>query len=132
MHDNSYQDLMTRSLTELLEPGETLQHPIYGALLEKKRLHRFGYFGLTDRFLLVALLLPGAKQIAWTSRVPLDLASVRVRRCLFPGQRILYLSFHEGNPGRIRVSSHVVGIPRQKENLDGFLVALTEIAERSC
>lgn len=126
MHDNSYQDLMTCSLTGLLEPGEPLMYPIYGTLLEKKGRHWFGFFGLTECFLLITLLQGDSKEIAWTSRVPLDLASVRVRRCLFPGQRILSLSFREGNPCRIRVSSRVIGIPSQKENLDGFLAFLSK------
>ncbi len=132
MYYNSYQDLMLRSLTELLEPGETLRYPIYGTLLEKMGKHWFGFFGLTEHFLLITLLQGDSKEIAWSSRVPLDLASVRVRRCLFPGQQILSLSFREGKPCRIRVSSRVVGIPQQEKNLDGFLASLVKIAVRSC
>lgn len=132
MNDNSYQDLMIRSLTELLEPGETLQYPIYGTLLEKKGKHWFGFFGLTERFLLITLLQGDSKEIAWSSRVTLDLASVAVKHCLFPGQRMLTLQFREGESCRIRVSSRVVGIPQQEKNLNGFLASLVKIAVRSC
>ena len=44
----TYQELMMKSLTDLLEEGETLQYPIYATLMQKNK-HWFGYFRLTEQ-----------------------------------------------------------------------------------
>lgn len=44
----SFQELMIKSLIDLLEEGETLQYPIYAATIQKNK-HWFGYFGLTEQ-----------------------------------------------------------------------------------
>lgn len=44
---------MIQSLTDMLEDGETLIHPIYGVLVQGENQY-YGYFGFTDKFLLIA------------------------------------------------------------------------------
>ena len=44
--------MMTQTLTSLLEAGETIQHPIYGSLMQGKHFW-YGYFCLTDTHLLI-------------------------------------------------------------------------------
>lgn len=120
-----HSQLMLQSLSELLEPGEILKYPVYGVLLQK-RAQWFGFFGLTETHLLVALLLGSSKQIAWTSRVPLEIKEVTRKKCLFPKQFILHIKFHRGNPCKLRFSEKVVGIESQQENLNAFVAFLQE------
>lgn len=51
----TYKDLMIKSLTDLLEDGETLMHPIYG-ILNQGNIQFYGYFGFTQTHLLIALV----------------------------------------------------------------------------
>ena len=57
----TYQKLMMQSLSDLLENEEDLKFPIYGTLQQKNR-HWFGFWGLTDNYLL-SVLLVSRKQI---------------------------------------------------------------------
>ena len=57
---------MIPALSALLEPGETLQAPVYGGILHRRSC-TYGYFGLTDQALLVALLQGSTKAIAGNS-----------------------------------------------------------------
>ena len=73
----TYSELMMKSLFDLLEDGEKLLYPIYGTLKQKKNNY-FGYFGLTENHLLIALLQGSSKKINWTTRIPLDLKKVNL------------------------------------------------------
>ena len=116
----TFQELMMKSLVDLLEDGEKLQYPIYATLMQKSK-HWFGYFGLTDKYLLVALLEGSSQIISWTSRIPLDLKTVNIKKSLIPAQYKIKMEFNEGNPCNIRVSKKVVGFDTQEENVDGFI-----------
>ena len=122
-----YNKFMHQALSALLEEGEALQYPLYGTLLEKRR-HWFGFFGLTQTHLLIALLDWEAQHIAWTSRVPLEIKEVTRRKCIFPGQCIVNIQFHRGNPCKIRFSEKVQRIERQHTNLTAFVAFLQEAA----
>lgn len=116
----TYNELMVESLSSLLEDGEKLLYPIYGTLKEKKN-NCFGYFGLTENYLLIALLQGSSKMIDWTTRVPLDLKKVIVKKCLFPQQYNICIEFNEGENACLRVSKKVYGIESQENNLKGFI-----------
>ena len=120
----TYKELMFSSLSQLLETGEVLRYPLYGTLIQKGGRF-FGYFGLTDTHLLIALL-NGSKN--WVSRIPLDIKDVKVKKSLFPLQRIVKINFNTGNPCIIRFSSKVYGIDTQKENLEHFINEISEIS----
>lgn len=123
----TYSQLMLQSLSDLLEDGETLKHPVYGTLLQK-HTHWFGFWGLTDKHLLIALLKGSSKKISWSSRIPLEIKEVTRRKSIFPRQFILNIKFHRGNPCKIRFSEKVYGIESQQANLNAFVAFLQEAA----
>lgn len=122
----NYQELMMKSLTDLLEEGEILQYPIYATLMQKGK-HWFGYFGVTDEYLLIALLEGSSQTISWTSRIPLDIKAVNVKKSLIPAQYKVKIEFNEGDPCNIRVSKKVVGFDTQEENVTGFITYLEKL-----
>lgn len=109
---------MIQALTDLLENGETLMHPIYGVLVQGERRY-YGYFGLTKDFLLIALI--SGNVVTYTSRVPLDLKSVKIKKKFFFHEHVIDISFNEGAPGRIIAFPKVFNIDSQKENLSNFI-----------
>ena len=116
----TYNELMIQSLSDLLEGDEILKFPIYGTLLQKNA-HWFGFFGLTDTHLLVALLKGSSKKIEWTSRVPLDVKAVKIKKSLLPFQYKVKIEFHEGLPCHLQASKKSFGIKSQEENILGFI-----------
>ena len=116
----NFQELMIQSLSELLENGETLKYPIYGTLHQKNK-HWFGFWGLTDNYLLSVLLVRNSKKIGWTSRIPLEIKAVRVKKSLIPFQYKIHIEFQEGSPCDFRVSRKVVGFDQQEANLSNFI-----------
>ena len=104
---------------------EALRYPIYGTLLQKRKSF-FGFFGLTEEELLIALLQDNQREIQWTSRIPLDLKNVVIKKSMIPLQYVIYLEFNEGAPCKIRVSKKVYGIPGQEENVTAFMAELAE------
>lgn len=111
---------MTQALTDMLENGETLMHPIYGVLLQGADQY-YGYFGFTEKFLLVALLSPFGQTVTDMIRVPLDIRSVKITEKSFLNQRQIDINFNEGSPCRILVSPKVLGIDSQKDNFPQFI-----------
>ena len=126
----TYQELMMQSLSDLLENEEDLKFPIYGTLQQKNR-HWFGFWGLTDNYLLSVLLVGSSKKIGWISRIPLDIKSVQVKKALIPFQYKIHIEFKEGSPCDLRVSKKVVGIGRQEANLSGFIKYIQESSSPS-
>ena len=66
---------MIYALSDMLQNGEKLMHPIYGLLVQGGRQY-YGYFGFTEKFLLIALI--SGKTVTDTIRVPLDINSVKI------------------------------------------------------
>ena len=116
----TYQELMMQSLSDLLENEEDLKFPIYGMLQQKNR-HWFGFWGLTDNYLLSVLLVGSSKKIGWTSRIPLDIKSVQVKKTLIPFQHKIHIEFKEGSPCDLCVSRKVFSIKQQETNLFKFI-----------
>ena len=114
-------EMMIKSLSDMLEGNETLMYPLYGTLQMDDR-NIFGFFGLTHRYLLIAVLDYGFQTINSTRRIPLKLKEVKVKRTLIPSQRKIHIEFSKGgNPCVIRVSKKPQGFPNQAENLAGFI-----------
>ena len=113
------QEMMMQSLTDLLEGNEKLRCPVYGTLKLEGR-HCFGFFGLTDRYLLIALLDYSLGFVGWTRRIPLKLKAVKVKRTLIPFQRKVIIEFPKGKDCELRISKKVMGFPNQKENFAEF------------
>ncbi len=110
----TYQEYMIYSLSDLLEKNETLKYPIYGILKQKRRNLR-GFWGLTDNFLLNSLL------DGTSNRIPLDIKSVKVKKCLFPLQFKIRIDFVDGSSCELRVSKKVHGMTHQETNLSEFI-----------
>ena len=126
----TYQELMMQSLSDLLENEEDLKFPIYGTLQQKNR-RWFGFWGLTDNYLLSVLLVGSSKKIGWISRIPLDIKSVQVKKTLIPFQYKIHIEFKEGSPCDLRVSKKVFGIGQQEANLSGFIKYIQESSSPS-
>ena len=109
---------MIQALTDMLENGETLMHPIYGLLVQGGRQY-YGYFGFTEKVLLIALV--SGKTVTDTIRVPLDINAVKVKKNIFLNEHVIDISFNEGAPCRITAFPKVLAIDSQKENLPKFL-----------
>ena len=89
----TYKELMIEALTDLLEDDETLMHPIYG-LLNQGNTQYYGYFGFTEHYLLIALVSVTGKQITYTTRVPLDIKSIRVKQTAIFKQFVIDIAFN--------------------------------------
>lgn len=109
---------MIQALTDMLENGEILMHPIYGLLVQDGRQY-YGYFGFTEDFLLIALV--SGKTVTDTIRVPLDVNSVKIKKNIFLNEHVIDINFNEGAPCRITAFPKVLAIDSQKENLPRFL-----------
>ncbi len=126
----TYKELMFESLTGLLEENEELMYPIYG-LLNQGNTQYYGYFGFTDHYLLIALLSGIGKQITYTTRVPLDIKSIKVKQTAIFKQYVIDITFNEGAPCRITAAPKVLTVDTQKENLPSFLEHLYTIAPKT-
>lgn len=109
---------MIQALTDMLENGETLMHPIYGLLVQGGKQY-YGYFGFTEDFLLIALV--SSKTVIDTIRVPLDVNSVKIKKNIFLNEHVIDINFNEGAPCRISAFPKVLAIDSQKENFPRFL-----------
>lgn len=123
-------ELMLKSLSALLEDGEELKYPVYGRLEEDGNMF-FGYFGLTDTHLLVALVSSTGKQITYTARVPLDIRSVSVKVGALTKETKIDISFNDGAPCRIVLFPKVLLIDIQKDNYPRFIEILSSRAPKS-
>ena len=108
---------MIQALSDMLENGENLMHPIFGLLVQGGRQY-YGYFGFAENFLLIALV--SGKTVTDTIRVPLDVNSVKIKK-KFLNEHVIDISFNEGAPCRITAFPKVLAIDSQKENLSQFL-----------
>lgn len=118
---------MLQSLGAMLQPGETLMHPIYGILQEAGNQY-FGFFGLTEKFLLMAILSMDGTSVTHTIRVPLDVKSVKVKTTAVMRQKVIDITLNEGSPCRIIAAPKVLLIDSQKANLPRFLSYLEQCA----
>ena len=119
--------LMINSLTDMLEEGETLTHPIYGVLNTASAPY-YAFFGLTETHLLIALVT--GKKITFTKRIPLDIRSVNVKQT-FLGEYNIEINFKHGSPCKISAFKKVATIDVQKENLPLFLDLLSSKEDKT-
>ncbi len=108
----TYKELMMESLTKLLKKGESLLYPIYGILTEGTQQY-YAYLGFAGNDMLVALV-ESNKEISYTTRIPLDIKSVKMKQTKIFKQYIIDISFLEGSPFKITASPKVVTIDTQK------------------
>ena len=62
-----------------------------------------------------------SKIVNWTTRVPLDIKDVKVKKRLIPSQYKISIEFNEGAPCNMGASKKVYGIESQEVNLTEFI-----------
>lgn len=121
-------ELMFASLNALLQDGETLMYPIYG-VLDQGNAQSYGYFGFTKSHFLIVLLTPSGKQVRYTTRIPLNINSVSVKKTFGLLQHSIYIDFKNAMPYKILASEKVLGLDTQAENFPAFVRHLKNIAD---
>lgn len=117
----TFYEQMVPALSALLTDGERLQAPVYGSM-RRKRDYVFGYLGLTDDALLIALLEGSSKRLCGGRRVLLrDIRGVKVKKSLLPLLYHLRLELADGSAIQLRLSRKVLGFDTQQEHLSSFL-----------
>ncbi len=120
-----YQELMIDSLTSLLKNGEALTAPVYG-IIDRGNEQYFGYFAIVGDCLLVAKI--EGYTVTATSRIPLELSSMKMKRSLVMRQYIFDLRFADGQKIKLTLSPRVIMIPSQKENAPRFAEILNSVS----
>ena len=115
-----YKKLMMESLSSMLEEGETLRFPFYGSLV-KEKLAYFGFFGLTENVLLVALLGRGNEDISSYSRIPLDIKEAHIKKTLIPTGYKITIFTNDNTFCQIQAYKKVLNINCQAENVTAFV-----------
>ena len=128
-------EFMTSLLTELLEPGESLKFPFYGAIQKIGMQNHifYAYFGLTHNTMLITVVNNwNLSKGEWTTRVPLDIKSVVAKKSIFLNQLVIQIEFHEGNDVWIRAYKKVVfgDIGNQELHIEKFIEAISSHATK--
>ena len=113
-------EFMMHSLSELLEPGESLMYPVYGVINQGNQ-QLFGFLGLTDTHLLVAIMSASGKKIVQSNRISLEISSVKIKQTWIFRQYVLDIKFTNGMSCKFTFSPRVLMIDTQKDNLPLFL-----------
>jgi len=117
----NYKYMMMMALNALLEDVERLNYPIYATLMQDKK-PRFGFFGITKKVMLVAILDDSQRKIDWTKRIPLsDIKKVTSKKALIPGQQAVTMDFADGGSYKLRISKKLMNVDTQEKNAADFL-----------
>ena len=76
---------------------------------------------MTEHHLLIVLLGENGQAVQWSTRIPLEMRNVTVKKGLLPLQYHIRMEFCEGEAGHIVASKKVLGLEDQGKNLKGFL-----------
>ncbi len=110
---------MIEVLSEALQDGETLLHPIFGTV-KYGSFQLFAYFAFTETHLLVAYLTAGNK-VTDVERISLDIKSVKVKKSKILNEYKIYILFDNRKSFEISTFLKVLKIKSQKDNLPSFL-----------
>lgn len=121
--------LMNKTLSALLNEGETLQHPIY-AILERGGKRCTSYFGFTDGFFLIALTHENNE--TWSERIPLEIKSLKVEEFKLLNQKEyeINIAFENNSPVKIIAGEKTFSYGNQKEQITAFLNHLYALAPK--
>ncbi len=112
---------MTKELTKLLKPGETLKYAVYGSMYDGDAEY-YGYFGVTESYFLIYLISGGMDGV--TRRIPLEIKSFEIKKSLFLRQRIIDITFKKGGSYLFGIYPRVLGFKTQKSELQGLVDCL--------
>ena len=110
---------MIEVLSEVLQDGETLLHPIFGTV-KHGSFQLFAYFAFTETHLLVAYLTTG-NIVTDVERIPLDIKSVKVKKSKILNEYKIHILFENKKSFEISTFLKVLKIKSQKDNLPLFL-----------
>ena len=110
---------MIEVLSEVLQDGETLLHPIFGTV-KHGSFQLFAYFAFTETHLLVAYLTAG-NMVTDVERISLDIKSVKVKKSKILNEYKIYILFDNRKSFEISTFLKVLKIKSQKDNLPSFL-----------
>lgn len=110
---------MTETLSDMLRPGETLRHPIFGTV-KQGGFQTFAYFGFTESHFLIAYLTTG-NAVTDIARIPLDIKSVKIKKTKIFSEYKIHILFENKKTFEISAFPKVLKIKSQKENLPLFL-----------
>lgn len=110
---------MIETLTELLQDGETLMHPVFGTI-KQGPFQLFAYFAFTETHFLIAYLTSG-DIVTDVERIPLDIKSVKVKKTKLLNEYKLHILFENKKAFEISTFPKVLKIKAQKYNLPLFL-----------
>ena len=110
---------MIEVLSEVLQDGETLLHPIFGTV-KHGSFQLFAYFAFTETHLLVAYLTAG-NMVTDVERISLDIKSVKVKKSKMLNEYKIHILFDNRKSFEISTFLKVLKIKSQKDNLPSFL-----------
>ena len=117
----NYKAFMIKVLNGMIGGGERLRFMFYGTVMNDKKKPRFGFFGATKKYFLVALMDESQRKIADSQKIALDIRKAVVKKSLFPGQFTVDLEFESGEIYNLRVAKKIMNIDCQEENIKAFL-----------
>lgn len=109
---------MIETLSDMLQDGETVIHPIFG-YVKNGGFQQFAYFGFTETHFLIAYL--SGEQITNTVRIPLDITSVKIKKAKILKEYTINILFNKKRSYTISAFPKVLKIKSQEENFPLFL-----------
>ncbi len=109
---------MIETLSDMLQDGETLMHPIFG-YVKNGGFQQFAYFGFSETHFLIAFL--SGEHVTDTVRISLDITSVKIKKSKILKEYTIYLLFNKKKSYTICAFPKVLKIKSQEENFPLFL-----------
>ncbi len=118
---------MIEALSDMLQDGETLMHPIFG-YIKIGGFQQFAYFGFTETHFLIAYL--SGERVANTVRIPLSINSIKIKRSKLFKEYTINILFEKGKEYTICAFPKVLKVKSQEENFPLFLELLKSKAKK--
>lgn len=112
---------MIKTLSDMLQDGETLLHSIFG-YIKYNGFQQFAYFGLTESHFLIAYL--SGEKVTNTTRISLNITSVQVKKSKLLKEYTINILFENGKAYTICAFPKVLKVKSQEKNLPLFLELL--------
>ena len=119
---------MIKTLSDMLQDGETLLHPIFG-YIQYTGFQQFAYFGLTETHFLIAYL--SGETVTDTTRIPLNIKSVQIKKSKLLSKYSIHILLEKGKAYTICAFPKTMNVKSQKENLPLFLKLLQGKAQEN-
>lgn len=117
---------MIEALSDMLQDGETLMHPIFGYV--KGAFQQFAYFGFTENHFLIAYL--SGERVTDTMRIPLNITLVQIKKSKLLKEHTIHILFDKKGSYTICAFPKVLKIKSQEESFPLFLEQLKSKAKK--